>query len=114
MCSANAGSFKRGQSGNPVGARLGTTSDFFNVKERLRKSGFDLIASLIEMAENKDYQDNTRIKAHGLLLERVAPALRSIEHTGQVGTLFTLNIEHPTTLNALHPDKQSLQSEQND
>lgn len=98
MNKPHEGLFKPGISGNPAGKPPGTKNKSNRVLEALEARGFDLIGALVEeamedviMQEDKDRRQRARFK----LLDRLCPALRAIEHTGDMQTIFSLNIQHP-------------------
>lgn len=95
---AHSANFKPGQSGNPAGRPAGIKNKSNLVLEALQARGFDLVAALVEesleeavTADDKDRRQRARFK----LLDRLCPALRAIEHTGDLQTIFSLNIQHP-------------------
>lgn len=94
MVKPHEGLFKPGQSGNPKGKPPGTKNKANLVLQALEARGFDLIGSLVEDAMNNPNEE-LRQRSKFKLLERISPSLRSMEHSGDLGTLFSLNIQHP-------------------
>ena len=97
MTKVNPSHFVPGESGNLKGRPLGSKNKSNLVMEALQARGFDLIGALVEESmeesttpEDKDRRQRARFK----LLERLSPSLRATEHSGDLGTLFALNIQH--------------------
>lgn len=75
--------FVRGRSGNIKGRPKGSKDKrriYYDIQLTLEEAGFDPIQALIEMAMNSS-DENIRYKASRDLMDKISPALKSIEHT---------------------------------
>lgn len=94
MSSPNSGQFKPGICPHPEGRGKGNKNKANLVLQALEARGFDLIGSLVEDAMNNPNEE-LRQKSKFKLLERISPSLRAMEHTGDLGTIFNLQVMHP-------------------
>ena len=96
MSTSNPSHFKPGQSGNPAGR--GHAKGKANlVLQALEARGFDLIGSLVEDAMNNPNEE-LRQRSKFKLLERISPSIRAMEHSGDIGTIFNLQVVHPAAI----------------
>jgi hypothetical protein len=84
--------FKKGQSGNPGGRPKETYSERC-IKE-MQALGFNPVEKLVYLANNAR-SENVQMESAGKLLDRYAPALKSVEHAVGEGVSFELKIIHP-------------------
>lgn len=87
------GRVQPGQVLNPNGRPKGSKNKNI-VMEALAARGFDLIGALVEDAMNNPNEE-LRQRSRFKLLDRIAPVLKAIEHSGDIGTVFMLRVEHP-------------------
>lgn len=98
MTTSNPSHFKPGICPNPAGRGKGNKGKANLVLEALEARGFDLIGALVEESINEavtDSDKDRRQRARFKLLERLSPSLRATEISGDLGTVFALNIQHP-------------------
>jgi len=95
MSSPNSGQFKPGECPNYSGRGKGNKGKANLVLEALEARGFDLVGALVEDAMNNPNEE-MRQRSRFKLLERISPSLRATEISGDLGTVFSLNIQHPT------------------
>lgn len=88
------GRVQPGQVLNPNGRPKGSKNRNL-VMEALEARGFDLIGALVEDSINNPNEE-MRQRSRFKLLERISPQLKAMEHSGDLRTLFALNIQHPT------------------
>lgn len=74
--------FVKGQSGNKGGRPKGSPDarrKFYDVQATLEAAGFDPVAAMLEIAMHSESND-LRYKATRDLIDKIAPALKSVEH----------------------------------
>ena len=85
---------QKGEVRNPLGRPKGikdTRHKFANVMQILEEEGHDPVRALIEIARNGEEESN-RLTANVKLLDRIAPVLKSVEHSAKEGQMYGLTV----------------------
>jgi hypothetical protein len=78
-----SGKFQPGKSGNPAGRKPGSKNKrTLLLRELCAEKNFNPIEFLIEVAQNKEIEWGTRIKAACEINSCLNPKLKAIEHSG--------------------------------
>jgi len=88
--------FVKGKSGNPAGRPKGTAHKIINAIEIMQGQGFCPILKAIEMINDPEVRHRERAELVNKLMDKYTPNLKSIEHSGDVGAQYALNIIYPT------------------
>lgn len=73
--------FQKGNPGRPKGSP-DIRREFKNLRDLLIEMNFDPREAIIELAKHDD--EKIRLKALDIIMQRLEPSLKSIEHTGDV------------------------------
>jgi hypothetical protein len=94
--------FKPGNNANPRGRPKGTGRKIWDTAKILEEEGFNPIIELINLARNAETQ-KIKCDALAILVARIAPALKSVEHSVSEGSTYILNVTVSSPLEATSP-----------
>lgn len=83
--------FKPGNNANPRGRPKGTGRKIWDTAKILEEEGYNPILELINLARNAETQ-KIKCDALAILVARIAPVLKAVEHSMTEGSTYVLNI----------------------